>query len=74
MTAAADHGDAPSDRVDRDAGADRRIADLERIWANGPGVAGQLTAVNHSTLGLRFIVTGLAFLLVGGMLSMFIRL
>jgi cytochrome c oxidase subunit I+III len=74
MTAAGGHRDAPSDRVDRDAGTDRRIADLERIWANGPGVAGQLTAVNHSTIGLRFIVTGLAFLLVGGMLSMFIRL
>ncbi len=57
---------------------DRRAADaianLETIWSNRPGLIGQLTAVNHSTIGLRFIVTGLAFLLVGGMLSMFIRL
>lgn len=51
-----------------------RIAALERIWANGRGLVGQLTAVNHTTIALRFIVTGLCFLLVGGMLSMFIRL
>nr|WP_238346258.1 cytochrome c oxidase subunit I [Luteimonas saliphila] len=47
---------------------------MARIWANGPGLAGQLTAVNHGTIAVRFIVTGFAFLLVGGLLSMFIRL
>ncbi|MCD9098334.1 cytochrome c oxidase subunit I [Luteimonas fraxinea] len=51
-----------------------RIALLERVWANGRGLVGQLTAVNHTTIALRFIVTGLVFLLIGGMLSMFIRL
>jgi cytochrome c oxidase subunit I+III len=56
-----------------DAGDPRRL-ELARIWANRPGLAGQLTAVNHSTVGLRFIATGFAFLLVGGLLSMFIRL
>jgi cytochrome c oxidase subunit I+III len=53
---------------------DRRLAELHRIWRNEPGVAGQLRAVNHGTVGLRFIVAGFAFLLVGGLLSMFIRL
>ena len=52
----------------------RRLRALERIWANAPGLRGQLTAVNHGTIALRFIVTGLAFMLVGGLLSMFIRL
>ncbi len=53
---------------------DRRLAQLARIWANAPGFLGQLTAVNHSTIAMRFIVTGFAFMLVGGLLSMFIRL
>ena len=52
----------------------RRLSELARIWANAPGFLGQLTAVNHSTIALRFIVTGFAFMLVGGLLSMFIRL
>ena len=34
-----------------------RLARLERVWANGPGLVGQLTAVNHSTVSMRFIVT-----------------
>jgi len=64
---------------DRDATAPGRspAADpalMERVWRNGPGLVGQLTAVNHSTLGLRFVATGIVFLLVGGMLSMFMRL
>ncbi len=57
----ADDAQAPMDRMDR-------------IWRNGPGLIGQLTAVNHTTLGLRFVATGIAFLLAGGMLSMFMRL
>ncbi len=47
---------------------------LDRIWDNRPGLIGQLTAVNHTTIGLRFIFTGFGFLLIGGMLAMFIRL
>ena len=49
-------------------------ADLERVWRNPRGWRGQLTAVNHGTLGLRFIVTGLAFLMIGGLLAMLMRL
>jgi cytochrome c oxidase subunit I+III len=51
----------------------RLHAELQAIWANRPGW-GALSAVNHSTIGLRFVFTGFAFLLVGGLLSMFIRL
>ncbi|GHA79233.1 cytochrome c oxidase subunit I [Cognatilysobacter bugurensis] len=53
---------------------DGRLAQLTRVWKNGPGIRGGFTAVNHSTVGLRFIVTGFAFLLIGGLLAMFIRL
>ncbi|OHE83079.1 MAG: cytochrome c oxidase subunit I [Lysobacterales bacterium RIFOXYD1_FULL_69_11] len=63
MTSAA-HADTPQ----------ARLSALHRIWRNAPGFVGQLTAVNHTTVGLRFIFTGFAFLLVGGLLSMFIRL
>ena len=52
----------------------RRLEALARIWSNAPGLRGQLTAVNHGTIALRFVVAGLAFMLVGGLLSMFMRL
>ena len=51
-----------------------RLEELHRIWGNEPGFAGQLKAVNHSTIAMRFIITGFAFLLAGGVLGMFIRL
>ena len=51
-----------------------RLRALHATWGTPPGWRGRLTAVNHSTIGLRFIVTGFAFFLVGGLLSMFIRL
>ncbi|MDQ3511937.1 MAG: cytochrome ubiquinol oxidase subunit I, partial [Pseudomonadota bacterium] len=50
------------------------LTTLQKVWRNDPGIVGQLTAVNHSTIGLRFIATGFGFLLAGGMLAMFIRL
>ncbi|HEY0845724.1 MAG TPA: cytochrome c oxidase subunit I [Noviherbaspirillum sp.] len=45
---------------------------LERIWANPPGWR-SVQAVNHTTIGLRFIVTGFVFFLIGGVLAMLIR-
>jgi cytochrome c oxidase subunit I+III len=45
---------------------------LDRVWANWTGW-GTLAAVNHTTVGRRFIVTGLAFFLVGGLLAMLMR-
>lgn len=58
----------------QDGALESPLARLTRIWSNRPGFIGQLAAVNHSTVAKRFIVTGFAFLLVGGLLSMFIRL
>ena len=47
-------------------------ARLEKVWANLPGL-GTLAAVNHTTVGLRFMVTGAVFFLIGGLLAMLIR-
>ncbi len=45
---------------------------MAAVWANRPGW-GALTAVNHTTVGLRFMVTGVFFFLVGGLLAMLLR-
>jgi cytochrome c oxidase subunit I+III len=49
-----------------------RDEQLEAVWRTPPGLAA-LSGVNHTTLGLRFVVTGFAFFLVGGVLAMLIR-
>jgi len=45
---------------------------LDRLWGTGPGWQA-LTAVNHSIVGRRFMVTAAAFFLIGGVLAMLIR-
>jgi cytochrome c oxidase subunit I+III len=45
---------------------------LERVWSNLPGW-GTLAAVNHGTIGLRFMGTGAVFFLIGGVLAMLLR-
>ena len=45
---------------------------LDSVWRNLPGW-GALGAVNHTTIGLRFIVTGFIFFLIGGVLAMLMR-
>nr|WP_255505499.1 cbb3-type cytochrome c oxidase subunit I [Alkalisalibacterium limincola] len=64
----------PEDSLEMPDASQAPRAALERTWRNAPGLLGQLTAVNHSTIGLRFVATGIVFLLIGGMLSMFMRL
>jgi len=46
--------------------------ELERVWGNEPGWRAA-SAVNHTTVGLRFLITGLGFFLVGGLLAMLVR-
>ena len=46
--------------------------EYDRVWGNWPGW-GALAAVNHTSVGLRFIVTGIFFFLVGGVLAMLMR-
>jgi cytochrome c oxidase subunit I+III len=45
---------------------------LSDIWATGPGWQ-RLAAVNHSVLGLRFMITAFVFFAIGGVLGMLIR-
>ncbi len=56
-----------SDRSEAD-----RIRGLETIWAPPKGWRA-LSAVNHSIVGRRFMVTAFAFFLFGGVLAMLIR-
>ncbi|ESR23259.1 cytochrome c oxidase subunit I [Lutibaculum baratangense] len=49
-----------------------RHARLSKVFGTPPGL-GQLSAVNHTTVGLRFIVASLFFFVVAGILSMLIR-
>ncbi|WP_420796869.1 cytochrome c oxidase subunit I [Alkalilacustris brevis] len=46
---------------------------MDRVWTNAEGWRGQITAVNHTTLGLRFMATALVFFAIGGILAMLIR-
>src|SRR5258708_19003690 len=46
--------------------------ELAAIWATGPGLQ-RLAAVNHSVIGLRFMVTAFVFFAVGGVLGMLTR-
>jgi cytochrome c oxidase subunit I len=47
---------------------------LERIWGVPPTVWGALTTVDHKKIGRRYLVTALAFLLVGGVEALLMRL
>ncbi|KAB7623964.1 cytochrome c oxidase subunit I [Alkalilimnicola sp. S0819] len=45
---------------------------LQAVWGCPPGLA-QLTVVNHSNVGRRFLITGFCFFAVSGLLAMLIR-
>jgi cytochrome c oxidase subunit I+III len=45
---------------------------LERVWRVPTGLAA-LSAVNHSTVGRRFIITAFVYFAIGGLLAMLIR-
>jgi cytochrome c oxidase subunit 1/cytochrome c oxidase subunit I+III len=50
-----------------------RSHDLEEVWADTPGIAGFLTTVDHKRIGVRYFVTSLAFLLIGGVEALLMR-
>ena len=47
--------------------------DLERVWERRPGFRGWLGEVNQTRIGVRFIVTALVFMLIGGALALLMR-
>jgi cytochrome c oxidase subunit 1/cytochrome c oxidase subunit I+III len=49
-------------------------ARLERLWRTPPGWRGFLSSVDHKSIGRRYLVTAFAFLLLGGIEALIIRL
>ncbi|MFV3077070.1 cytochrome c oxidase subunit I [Niveispirillum fermenti] len=47
--------------------------ELSAVWGRPAGLRGLLSSVNHSEIGLRFMVTSFFFFAVAGLLSMLIR-
>jgi len=74
---AAEKAKAPPIDVPRD-GPDLTGAPLQaklaKTWGNPPGIIGWLASVDHKDIGRRYIVTALAFLALGGVLALIMRL
>ena len=51
-----------------------QVAALEDTWRDSPGLAGWISAVNHKTIGKRFIVTAFGFFVSAGALALLMRL
>jgi len=47
---------------------------LEKTWRDPPGFWGNLTSVNHKTVGARFITTAFCFFIAGGILAVLMRI
>jgi cytochrome c oxidase subunit I+III len=47
---------------------------LRRIWKTPSGIAGWLSSVDHKEIGLRYIITAFAFLIIGGVEALIFRL
>jgi cytochrome c oxidase subunit 1 len=47
---------------------------LEQTWRDPPGVLGWLSAVNHKTISIRFMLTTFGFFIAGGVLALLMRL
>jgi cytochrome c oxidase subunit I+III len=61
---------APNPGAPRDPAA--LHAEFDAVWANPPGWR-VLSAVNHSSIALRFMVTGGVFFVIAGLLAMLMR-
>ena len=49
-------------------------ARLFRLWESEPGLRGFFSSVDHKQIGLRYIVTALVFLALGGLEALVMRL
>lgn len=47
--------------------------ELDEIWKTEAGIAGWLSTVDHKEIGLRYIVTAFAFLVLGGLEALVMR-
>lgn len=62
----------PTDKSAASTNPDRLHDQFNEVWGNPRGWRA-LTIVNHTSIGLRFLVTGGVFFLIGGLLAMLIR-
>jgi heme/copper-type cytochrome/quinol oxidase subunit 1 len=46
---------------------------LEQNWSTPRGWRGTLSSVDHKTIGLRYLVTSIAFLVIGGIEALLLR-
>jgi cytochrome c oxidase subunit I+III len=60
------------DVVSAEQEADLRLR-LERTWASPDGLWGALTAVDHKIIGRRYVVTGMVFFFLAGVLALLMR-
>jgi cytochrome c oxidase subunit I+III len=47
---------------------------LHEVWQPPPGIIGYLSAVNHRTVGVRYIVTGFIFFILAGIAGLLMRI
>jgi cytochrome c oxidase subunit I len=47
---------------------------LDRMWQTAPGLYGWLATVDHKEIGIRYIITAFAFLILGGIEALVFRL
>jgi cytochrome c oxidase subunit 1/cytochrome c oxidase subunit I+III len=47
---------------------------LNRLWETAPGLYGWLATVDHKEIGIRYIITAFAFLILGGVEALIFRL
>lgn len=47
---------------------------LARLWADRPGIPGFLSTVDHKRIGYRYLITAFAFLVVGGVEALLMRM
>jgi cytochrome c oxidase subunit I+III len=51
-----------------------RIGTLHDVWRSQAGLAGWLSAINHKTIGRRYIVTGFMFFVLAGINALLMRI
>jgi cytochrome c oxidase subunit I len=67
-------GNSGKDLRDNDLEQPELAALLQNLWHTPSGWLGSLTSVDHKVIGKRYILTAFAFLILGGLLAVLMRL
>jgi cytochrome c oxidase subunit 1 len=59
---------------DTDVDETQREARLSHLWSTPPGLLGRLMSVDHKVIGRRYVITAFAFLILGGILAVLMRI